>query len=374
MKIMKNTMKCLVAVFMMVMAFAVTGITAQAAVATFTPQTWSDLKKDPMYVKATYTVPADGSIIIPVKVPSKGGLVYAHVYGDSTFSVWADMYMDYACTKTVDSIYTPGQYDATGGICAFPKGGTYYLKLYTYNDTPVEYAISGYFVNGANQDLTFGKASVVYQNDSSTWVYHKIKAKQTGSLQVTVADSEDNYVYVKLANNRKKDLTEYDMTKLGTIHFGVQKGKVYYIATKANQDAMYGVQAKNVKINEKSGSKQSKAVKVKRNKTVKGVHIANNKTGTDWYKFTLPSKRKFKLTVTGGATDSVSSSYGYSSDLKVEIIPANKRQILYGARTYVVNGYKTGIESKGTLSAGTYYIKVSKESKKSSGWYTLKWQ
>ena len=138
---------------------------------------------------------------------------------------------------------------------------------------------------------------------------------------------------------------------------------------------MYGVQAKNVKIKEKSGSKQSKAVKINRKKTVKGVHIANNKTGTDWYKFTLPSKRKFKLTVTGGATDSYVSSYGsYSSDLKVEIIPANKRQYLIGARTYVINGYKTYIESEGTLSAGTYYIKVSKESKKSSGWYTLKWQ
>lgn len=378
MKAMKNTMKCLIAVFMMAMAFAVTGITAQAIEATYAPATWSDFNKDPVETSKTYQVPANSYIVIPVKIPAKGCLYYSHAHGTSQFGLSANIYVDAACTTTAsDYFYPPSDTEVVTSIYNFTKGGTYYLKVRSSNKVPVNYAISSFFISGADRTLKSGKTTVMYQNDYNKWIYNKFKATKTGYIAVSASELNNGSVNIQLMNKKKKALSDQDSVQNGTLYFGVKKGQTYYVATKGGYDDIYALKIKQTAIKEKSGSSKSKAVTMKRNKTYKGVQIADKKkSGNDWYKFKLTSKKKFKLTIKGGATGSYVSPYysdNYSSDIGVKIIPANKYQTLRGAYSYVINGTST-LESSGKLSAGTYYVQIYKCDKMASGWYSLKWK
>ena len=371
MKTMKNTMKCLVAVFMMAMAFVVTGITAQAVEATYAPPVCTDLSVDPGTTTKTYIVPAKGYTIIPIYVPSKGGMYYAHAHSVSDYGVYGDIYVDAACTvEASDYFYSISDTSVYSGIFTFDRAGTYYLKLYTNNSTPVEYYISSFFVSGENRTLTSGKTTAIFQNDYDSVVYSKFKATKTGYIAVSAAEIDGNYIYVTLMNNKKKALSDKCMVNNGTVYFGVQKGQTYYIATYTYSDNMYNLRVTQSQIKEKSGSSKAKAVTINKNKTVKGVQIANKKaSGNDWYKIYLPSSKKVTFTIKGG----VSSPYSSATELKIKIIPANSRVYLYGSTMWVENG--TGkYSSKGKLPAGTYYLQVSKYDKMASGWYSIKWK
>lgn len=376
MKSMKNTMKCLVAIFMMAMAFAVTGITAEAVEATYIPATYTDMTKDPGIAIKQYVIPAKGTIVIPIKIPSKGGLdiAYAGVAqtGYSYRSMYIGCYYDDACTSQLPSFYDSIDTAASGNDIAFSQGGTYYLQIKSYGDGPQMLILGAGFASGADRTLKSGQTTAIYHNSYDTWVYSRFKATKTGYIAVTAAEpvAEGQYsssIYVKLLNNKKKAYSDQTYLDNTTAYYGVQKGKTYYIATKSSGE-FYNLKVKFTKISEKSGSSKSKAQTIKKNKTVKGVQIANKKaSGNDWYKIYLPSSKKVTFTIKGGT----SSPYG--RDLKIKIIPASSRIYLTGDTMYVENG-TAKYSSQGTLPAGTYYLQVSKYNKMQSGWYSIKWK
>lgn len=380
MKVMKNTMKCLVAVFVMAMVFAVSGITAEAMEATYVPANRTDLTKQSTAAYRDYSVPANSAIVIPVKVAGKGGLNMYYIAQDSATTpyyedIYANFYSDPACTASISGAYI-GFVGSVGDgkVIGFQGAGTIYMLVENDSDENLVFRFAAEFISGANRKIKSGGSTAIYQNDYSKWVYTEFKATKTGYIAVTAQDYDGYSITVKLHNSSKKVLSEDQYVKNGVTYFGVQKNKKYYIATKTSAD-LYNIKVKQTKISDKSGSKKSKAKTMSRKKNYKGVLIANKKkSGDDWYKIKLTSKRKLKLTIKGGATGSwIYDDETYSSDIYVEIIPANKRQTLRGAYTYVVNG-TTYLESEGKLSAGTYYVQIRKRNNLSSGWYSIKWQ
>ena len=378
---MKKTIKCFITLLIMTVVYVVTGITAQAMETAIVPKTWSDAKQTASVVANQYTVPANSHIIIPIDVPGKGGIILNHTYLGKVY-LKAEIYEDAACTTYVKTARGTNQYLGNMNSDKYVKRdvniankGTYYIKVENKNRTDATYMIECYFVNGNDRTITTSKSNVIFQNDSQECVYQKFVAKKTGYLAVTASDYSGAAVFIKLTDNKKKDLSNENVVGPGTVHFGVQKGKTYYIATKGYDDCVYSVSVKNVAIKEKSGSNQKKAVTIKKNKTVKGVQIANKKSNdADWYKFTLKSPKKVKITVSGGATDFEKKTS--DSDIEVMIIPANSNYYIRNTRTYayVLNNQKSYIETKSKLAAGTYYIKVYKNDKLSSGWYSIKWK
>lgn len=364
---MKKSLKSLMAMFIMVMAFAVTGIVSNAMEATYTPTTVTDLSKisSVNVSKRTVTVPAKSSVVIPIKVPAKGGLWLVYAGGDNLYGT---VYKDSSCTTYQCYV---GYFSSTKSNlkeASFSQAGTYYLKIENNSSISAQQAvIAGYFFSGADKTLTSGKVNVTYQNDYNTWVYHKFKATKTGYINVTTAEADDYTVYVKLLSSSKKALSNEIVTysSNNVASFGVQKGKTYYIATRSYANTVYNIKYTNTKVSEKSGAKKSKAVTIKKNKTIKGTMIANGKkSGYDYYKIKLTSSKKVTFTINGRA-----SGIG---DIKIQVIPASSRVKLYGNTMNVPEYGSAKYTTTMKLPKGTYYLKVYKYDKNSSGYYSIK--
>lgn len=145
------------------------------------------------------------------------------------------------------------------------------------------------------------------------------------------------------------------------VTFGVKKG-TYYIKAKnnTNPDGIYQIKYTNKRIKEKSGKKKSRAVLLKKKRTKKGTIVAGEKR-TDWYKFRVTKRKTVRITMKGATND----------ELKVAVYKGGRnigRGTLYESRGGV------RLKSLGKLSKGTYYIKVYRGNKKSSGWYSLSWR
>ncbi|MDO4553815.1 MAG: hypothetical protein Q4B70_01560 [Lachnospiraceae bacterium] len=147
-------------------------------------------------------------------------------------------------------------------------------------------------------------------------------------------------------------------------YFAVKKG-TYYIQVPSYYKVDIRYTFVNVK--EKSGSKKSKAVTIKKNKTAKGtLQFGESLSKTDWYKIKLTKKQKVNIYFTGGAT----------YFLNLEIIPASKKTMIINNRTSICIGTNVW-KSAGKLPKGTYYIKVNRStvsSKEDCGMYTVRWK
>lgn len=233
------------------------------------------------------------------------------------------------------------------------------------------------------------KDSECYKGNSFKTHYIKFKAPKTGYVTIRMmnASKEYNYTagYLTFCNNKKKVIgksdevwtTEYDDTKFFTRHYGVKKGQTYYLRVKAA--AGVKIKAMMNEVKDQKNHSQKKAKKLNAKKTVKGVIIANDKTA-DWYKITVPANKRVKITVTAktnGDND--------KSGIKATLMKSNGKAFKSGAYCWASimepsdwcgylrkdqYGNQYGISDK----KGTYYIKVERVNKSSSGYYTLKWQ
>ena len=120
-------------------------------------------------------------------------------------------------------------------------------------------------------------------------------------------------------------------------------------------------------VTEKSGSKKSKAVALKKNKAAGGLQIAGESASkADWYKIVLPKKQKVTLTYSTKANNTI----------WFKIIPASKNVYLSGSLEYCMWDQTKTVTTKDKLPAGTYYVQVYKYKGDDwmSGYYTLKWK
>lgn len=215
--------------------------------------------------------------------------------------------------------------------------------------------------------------------------YIKFTAKNTGYVTVKMTNASTlGYAdgYVALCDYKKAPLnatneywnTGYDKAAYYTRTFGVKKGKTYYIKVESTCGVTVTATFKTVK--KANNSSKKKAATLNKNKKVTGVIVAGDKT-VDWYKIKVTNdKQKVKITYSGKTNGNLTSNDG----IKVTFCDS-KGKVWYSegaavspwvsSRTYkawcTVNGKVTGV------GAGTYYIKVERSAKTSSGTYTLKW-
>ncbi|NBI61780.1 hypothetical protein D3Z38_01535 [Clostridiales bacterium] len=300
-----------------------------------------------------------------VQIPAKGTVIMAaQTFSDSATGVNFGLYKDDQLTKPVDYGYAArASASPATKVIQVPQGGTYYLGVCS-SSIPGMYAalrVSAGYINGGDRTITSGQEILVGQKAAQT-NYFKFKAKNTGYLQV-VSTKDAGYNKVTLCNSKKKALSN----SLGVRYaptFGVKKGTTYYvkIASNFNSEGSYLFKATNTKITEKSGKKKAKAVNLKKNKTVKGTIIAGNGQ-EDWYKFKLNGKKKVKIVMKGRTNDA----------MKIQVYQGGKKiSGTNGTFRYTNKSYT--VKSIGKWSKGTYYIKISRGNKKSSGYYELSWK
>jgi len=376
---MKNLFKKFIATIVLAIAFLTVGFTSDAAESAYTPIKVTDVEKMPELTFRTVTVPVNSSVVIPINIPSKGGIWLYHSY--LGYDVDGKIYKDASCTIIHDPLYFTENWrsdlypDTRIGDVEFDKGGTYYLKLENknkYGEDAIRIPIAAYFFDGSDKDICSGKTYATYRLDNDEVLY-KFKANKTGYINVEIVQNDDYPVTVKLLDSNKKELSNTSVWKSDVrfkiASFGVEKGKTYYIATfgtiKAPESSAYNVKYTIKSVKEKSGSKKSKAVTIKKNKTIKGIQIANGKkSGSDWYKIKLTKKQKINFYVKGN-----SNRLGA---IKLSIIPANTKYKKYKKTILIPKNQSQTITTE-KLPKGTYYIQVYKADKMASGYYTIKW-
>ena len=345
-------------------------ISSEASEATYTPAVWNDLSKDVKSDIVTYNVPANDAIVIPITIKSKGALNVSAVVENATGTtdiLYINIFEEEQCQQPVLYNYISVGSEWNDKFICLEKEGTYYLKVEnTESKSALQLSMKAYFISGADRNLKSGKATLIWQNEYGKWIYSKFKATKTGYVKVSAKSGTGKMVYVKVLDNKKKDVSvqHYLNQDNQYAYVGVQKGKTYYIATKSSDD-YYNLTYKLTGVKEKSGSQKEKAVTLKKGKTAYGVQIANRKkNGADWYKINIKKKQSIKIIVNG--------KLSADNDLRIQVIPANKEVKFNNDIIMVENNKKT--VSTDVLYPGTYYIKVFKTNKKASGWYSIKWK
>lgn len=297
---------------------------------------------------------------IPVDIQSKGTILMT-AGSDDAVTVSFGLYKDAALTEQV---YGSSVYQRDSGIVIqVPSGGKYYIgvsspKVPLLEGRGVKVVIAAGYMDGSDRSITSGNKVLVGQKNAQT-NYFKFKAEKTGYLQVQNVDNSGQNEVV-LCNSSKSALSNKQYVAHAPT-FGVKKGTTYYLKLSAgsNNNGGYIFKTNNTAIKEKSGKNKKKAVALKKKKTVSGTIIAGNGQA-DWYKFKLTGKKKVKFTAKGGV----------SGTLKLEVYKGSKK--LSGSVKMTNNfNVKNRDLSDGKWSKGTYYVKISRVNKKSSGYYKL---
>lgn len=274
------------------------------------------------------------------------------------------IFRDKNLTDAVDSCGASARGTVTQRAFKIPAAGTYYIGLRSskgYGTSYYYYAgVAAAYYSGVDRTLSNGVQIAVGQKDEQT-NYFKFKATANGYITAAYIDPSAGFYKVAICNSSKKELSGYTHLRYNPT-YGVKKGTTYYIKVVSgyNSDGGYIFKVTNSAVSEKSGKTKSKAVTIKKGKTKKGTIVAGS-SQADWYKFKMTKKKAAKIYVKGRTNDK----------LKVILYKGGKKIKSY---TYTYTTGAMTLKSFGKLSKGTYYIKVQRANKNSSGWYSLKWK
>lgn len=297
--------------------------------------------------------------IFILKAPSKG-VFHIRLEGELTKGgISAEIKTSPTASSYLDWTYISGK--STSELMAeVPSAGTYYLALEPTSAVGT-IVVGGTHINGADRTLTNNNWSAVGVEKAQTR-YFKVRATSAGYITVQANNLSGNVTLMDSSKKKALSNAVYVSDYSPKVTFGVKKG-TYYIKAKnnyTNYDGIYQIKYTNKRIKEKSGKKKSRAVLLKKKRTKKGTIVAGEKR-TDWYKFRVTKRKTVRITMKGATND----------ELKVAVYKGGRnigRGTLYESR----GGVK--LKSLGKLSKGTYYIKVYRGNKKSSGWYSLSWR
>jgi hypothetical protein len=303
-------------------------------------------------------------VVLPITFEEKGVFVCSAELPEGTSdSVYLDfgIYSDEGCT---DEVY----YSSYSKTAAIEEKGTYYLKfsISDYSDSkPTDFYTIGFasqFYQGNDRTLSNKKWTCSGIVDTQKPIYYKVKVDKAGYLTINMESEYSNYV--TLLDSKKKVISEkvysYDGEK---VVFAVEKG-TYYLEISGSSD-LHRIMSTFTSVTDGSGSSKSKAKKMTAGKTYTGYLSATNKKGTvDWYKITLPKSQEVEIIFKGSVSSGTIDLEFYGNEISGSITA----YISYvdSDKSFTA---KTWTSSK--LPKGTYYIKVSKDTTETSGFYKL---
>lgn len=338
----------------------------------------ADLSKEEGYYEVKFP-DEEEVMVMPINISDKGGL-FITLGEDNTnyYSLDVNLYSDEACTKKVGStVYLfSGDVTKTKNI-TIDKSGLYYMQfnLSKKSDTgTISFLMQLALVSAEDQTLTQDEINFSYQDYDKPDTTYKIVVEATGLVTLTLGT---DYEYgfsgkVQLLDKDKKALStatsvyasKNDEGEYNDVQrfYAVNKGTYYVKVDTGN--GMYGIQYGFSEVKDASGAEKAKAKAIKLGgSAVKGMCATSDATSkTDWYSIKLTNDKKIVITVNSKV----------DGKLKFEILDSKGRTLWYGSRTIYDGEDEMVLESDGKFSKGTYYIKISKYDKTSSGYYTIK--
>lgn len=217
-------------------------------------------------------------------------------------------------------------------------------------------------------------------NHKTYTTYLKLKAKSSGLLTVHAQDivGQNNGIKLTLYNSKKKVISATSTLKnykyegkecMDNASYGisgVKKGTTYYLKVQTKAP-IYALKYTTKKYTTNPGTKKSKATKITRGKSKNVTLAASTSTGSQWYKISVPAKKKVMVNFDGYVAPGTS--------VKMQLLKSNGKT---NVESMTINGalhskLLGGFELTATKK-GTYYVKISKTSKKSSAAYKISYK
>lgn len=283
-----------------------------------------------------------------VTMPVNGQLIIAAVFSDGS------QYIDGSAILRNANGYD--RYLSSNGTISVSglKKGTYYLDIKTNVNSRVAVVpvcltsdpttLTGsyrHFVgNGGNVYKTFSvsKRSQVWVDSYNAYSYLQ---KKSGSKWSTVSDKK----YSSTSSVRK--------------YYALSKGSYRVVFPSTSIYSEYAARYGKKAYTGKYSTKKSKSKSISRKKSKTNVLTASDaKKKTHWYKFKVSKRRSTQFKVT---------TYNSSGSVTATLYKGKKKM---SSRTAYSPSY---ITFKGKLSKGTYYVKVTKNTKNTSGKYIVKY-
>lgn len=316
------------------------------------------------------------TLIYPVIIPEKGAVDFSIVQSNETgfFNLTMELYSDVVCTKQCGNSIYYLENDIYGqGKCFCPYAGTYYLKVMFSRQAEIydtkTFTLYSSFISNADRSMKENVLIYSYADNSHSDITYKIKVKRTGILIFAASPIDtDNFTgIIRLYNAKKKAIsaknqlsgTQGSDSGYARIYYTVKKG-TYYLKVSAFQNYFAGYVLEKVK--DRSGKSKAKATNLKiKGKAKEGVVLVSDSAKkTDWYKIKLKKRTRFTIIV---------ESY-VNGRLKMEVCNSKGKTVSFG-ENYLYTA-KNKFRTSGKWTKGTYYIKIKKDNKKSSGYYRLK--
>lgn len=315
----------------------------------------------------------DYGVVVPVTVTQSGYFeLYAQLYDQSTVKdLRFELFVDPACTTNpTDGCYASlSDSYPSDESSSYLAPGTYYLKISTYASQPTNLVVGGAFAvrHTSNEDRVVTSGSQVLMSKRDGGVYLKYKAPKNGYLTTTFTGGDYSSM-IYLCNSSKKVISDsaYTSATMPRTVFAVKKNTTYYIKIDAIDD-ITAYKISFTAVTEKSGSKISKAVAIKKGKTVKGLILPGD-SKKDYFKLTVSKAQVVKIQVKGDVSSGI---------IKVNIYGDKAKKRSIGSIWISEAGYnrKYTIYTIGSkkLRKGTYYFSVERANKKTNGQYSIKW-
>lgn len=303
------------------------------------------------YVKVgTIRVGIDGTAVIPyaaIIAGAEGGRLKLCYDGNPTFNI--------------------PQSNKNGVIWAGGlKAGNYalYTESVCQNANTTVVAAFGAGVISSQNNRTFGGENVIASASTGTTTYQQFKVSKRGVAAIAVykENSDGNVLSVTYSLQKLNKKTwktvatnlKGEKDKDYVVTTGLAAGTYRVVANASSGEVLYFINS-NQTAADSYGTSKKKAKEIKRKKSKKQVFLSNESTKkTHWYKIKVKKTGTTYIDVTGlGNRSKISVLVSGGTKLK-------SKSISKGFRIY------------GKAKKGTYYIKISKGSKGTSG-YQIKY-
>lgn len=331
----------------------------------------------------TYFISHTGTDVVrPITL--KKGALHITMFGYSGATGVATLYSDEAMTQEVGKVTLSGSSTMTSSgsyqenvVIKIAKSKTYYIAFSNSSGKTALYQFTSQQYDGSNRMLT-ATPTLSYVDVPNGATYYCIQPEADGYVTLSPKFISNGYkdvngeINITLCDSKKKAITK--AKTIGTYKGNYSKKMVYavsegtyWVKVTSAQQTLFTMGAKFTAVADTSGLQMDDARKIKSGKWYKGLSLWENTTSEgDYYKFTLKKAAMVTIdlkgdcgsgklvgTVTG---DRVNGSYSGLSLKKIG-----------GKATWKV---QTRASKK--LPAGTYYVRIAKDTKKTNAVYQLR--
>lgn len=332
----------------------------------------------------TYIISHDG-VNETRPITLKKGALHVTMYGFQGATGAATIYSDAACTKEAAKINLTSNCTQTASgsymdaaTFQISKTQTYYIRFTNTSGGTGLFQFSSQQYDGSNRKLT-SKKLLSYVDVPNGATYFCVEAKKDGYITLKPDFCSNGYkkvagdISMTLLDVNKKAISTSKKIGNGTEDFADKavyavKAGTYWVKVSTDQQRLFTLSCKQTAVKEQGSAKVKTPTVMKKDTWYKGLCTWEDTTSKgDYFSFTLKKAATVTITLKGDVTSGKLT--GTVTGNKVN----GSYTGLYLKNVGSQSTWKVATKSSQKLPAGTYYIKIAKDTKKSNGYYKLRY-